>query len=79
MGKYINLIGRILRVLNIHHILHTIPDAVVFDDVLMCPYLEKGVFLVIVVMAVELSTLIGYTCARYRYLGCGVRNTLTIS
>ena len=52
LGKCINLIGRIFRVLNIDHISHAIPDAVVFDDVLMFTYLEKRGFLVILVMAV---------------------------
>ena len=61
LGKYINPIGSILRVLNIEHISHAMPYAVVFDDILICPYVEKGCFLVIVVMAVELSTFIGYT------------------
>ena len=40
MGKYISFLGRIFRVLNIDHISHSIPYAVVFDDVLMCPYME---------------------------------------
>ena len=52
MGKYISSLGRIFRVLNIDHISHAIPDAVVFDDVLMCPYLEKRGLLVILFMAI---------------------------
>ena len=61
LGKYINLIGRILRVLNIEHILHAMPYAVVFDNILIFPYVDKGGFVVIFVMTVELSTFIGYT------------------
>ena len=60
MGKDINLIGRIFRVSNIEHITHSIPDAVVFDNMLIGYYLEKGDFLVIGVIAVELSTFVGY-------------------
>ena len=52
MVKYIRFIGRIFRVLNIYHISHATLDAVVFDDVLMCPYLEKRGLLVILFMAV---------------------------
>ena len=77
--KYINLIGRILRVLNIYHVPHDMPYAVVFDHIPMCPYLEKGGLLVIVFMDVERITFIGYICARYGNLGCGVRNTLVVS
>ena len=66
MGKDINLIGRIFRVSNIEHIPHSIPDAVVFDNMLIGYYLEKGDFLVIGVIAVELSTFVDY--AQYLYL-----------
>ena len=78
LGKYINHIGRILRVLNIDYIPRTIPDAVVIDDVLMCPSMEKGGFLVILFMVVELSALTGYALARYRNMGCGVVDTLAV-
>ena len=61
LGKYIRLLGSILRVLNIEYILHTMPYAVVFDDILICSYVEKGDFLVILVMDVELINFIGYT------------------
>ena len=47
--------------LNIDHIPHAMPYEVVFDDFLMCTYLDKGGFLVIVVADVELSTFLGYT------------------
>ena len=77
-GKYINLIGRIFRYLNNERILHAIHYAVAFYGFLMCPYLNKGVFLVIVVIHVELITFIGYTCATYWNLVCGVRNTLYV-
>ena len=64
--------------LNIDHIPHAMPYAVVFYDVLMCPYLEKGGYLGILVIDVELITFIGYKCAIYRNLVCGVRNTLAL-
>ena len=60
MGKDINLLGWILIVLNIEHITHTIPNSVVFDDILIVNYLEKVGFLVIGVMDVELSRFVGY-------------------
>ena len=77
--KYINLIGRILRVLNIYHVPHDMPYAVVFYNILMCTYLEKVGLLVIVLMDVERITFTGYICARYRNLGCVVRNALAVS
>ena len=64
--------------LNIDHIPPDIPDVELFDDILICPYLDKVSFLVIVVMYVELSTFIGYTCARYGNLGCGFINILAV-
>ena len=36
------------------------PYAVEFDDILICPYVEKGGFLVILVMSVWIITFIGY-------------------
>ena len=78
LGKYINLFGRILRVLNIDHIPHAILDAVIFDDFLSCLYLSRWGFLVNLVMAVELINFKGYTCAIHGHLGCGVRNTLAV-
>ena len=61
LGQYINLLGSILMVLNFEYILHAMPYAVVFDNILIYPYVDKGGFLVIVVMAVEFFTFIVYT------------------
>ena len=61
IGKYISLLGRILRVLNIEYISHAMPYAVVFVNICICLYVEKAGLLVIVVMTVELITFIGYT------------------
>ena len=47
--------------LNIEHILHAMSYAMVFDNILICTYVDKGGFVVIVVMTVELINLIGYT------------------
>ena len=69
----------LLRVLNIEHISHAMPYAVVFVNICICLYVEKAGLLVIVVMTVELITFICYTCARYGHMDFGVRNTFAIS
>ena len=45
---------------NIECIPHTIPDEVVFDAILLGPYLDKGGLIFIEVMAVKLSIFICY-------------------